>query len=205
MWGLNPSLFREKLQILSYLWLQDATPVMRFMARLCFSLCYLYRCSFFFLICQMCSCHSAALRFLRGNCSMCSCGLGMSMGVGEFRIFLYYHLEPEVLFGFVHLNSTLVFRNKLCFKVGDSLYFLSSFQCLFSNLGYFVTASSPSFLKKITITPVSSFYAYDDMRSICSSEPSLGDRHFFSSVSELQREMWIIQKVYQFKPECSFG
>lgn len=82
---------------------------------------------FFFLICQMCSCHSAALRFLRGNCSMCSCGLGMSMGVGEFRIFLYYHLEPEVLFGFVHLNSTLVFRNKLCFKVGDSLYFLSSF------------------------------------------------------------------------------
>lgn len=97
------------------------------MARLCPCLFNPHRCVLFSHLSDVSlSLSQPAFGFLRGNSSMCSFRLNVLVGGGDITTFLHHRLEPEVPLGFC-IFDTFVFRNKLCFKVGDSPYFLSSF------------------------------------------------------------------------------
>lgn len=68
------------------------------MVRVCLSLSYLFLWGYF-LSCLMCKSHSTSFWISpRGNCSMCGCIFGVSMGKGKFRIFSCHMLVPEINF-----------------------------------------------------------------------------------------------------------
>ena len=65
--------------------------------------------SFFFLICSMC--RSNLSRFLvsfRGNCSICSCRFGVSVGGDQFRMHLCHCFELELVEFLVPTDTVLM-------------------------------------------------------------------------------------------------
>lgn len=97
MWGMNPSLSRKKLFACEvspdggsphWGWCFFGRP------HLCLSD---ISCCGPFIICCGGGVHLVQV-FFRGNCSICSCRFGVSMGGGPFRIFLCHCLEKELKF-----------------------------------------------------------------------------------------------------------
>lgn len=87
------TLHSEKLWVLSFLLI-----MVGFVVRLYLSLSCPLGCGFP-LICTVRRGHSARFwLFFRGNCSMCSCRLNVSVGGKAFRIFLCHPLELELDF-----------------------------------------------------------------------------------------------------------
>lgn len=57
---------------------------------------------------------SAFVFVFRGNCSVCSCRSGISMGGGEFRIFQSLHLELPLFLFMAKLYSIICIYHILC-------------------------------------------------------------------------------------------
>ena len=64
------------------------------------------------------SCSASILLCFRGNCSLCSWGFGVSMGAGEFRLFLHCHLETHLAQFYFKLECYLPSNSDLIFLYG---------------------------------------------------------------------------------------
>ena len=96
MWVSNPSLLKEKFGVVNSLLIVgcldgskvDGETVSQPLLPILMWIFFLFTCCVG--VVQL------VLRFFfRGNCSVCSCRFGVSIGGGEFRILLCCHLELE--------------------------------------------------------------------------------------------------------------
>lgn len=100
MCNSNPVLLREKLGVKDPTQLYGTMPGIGFMIRVCLGLSSSFWCRYF-LSYLMCRSHSTIFWIsLRGNCSICSCALGASMGGRMFRSLLCCFLGPAPLLSF---------------------------------------------------------------------------------------------------------
>ena len=96
MWGVNPLLLREKLRICEILLIVGHHAVGGVLSRP-----FLLPISvwpFYPLLCRNCS--ASFQTFFRENVSTSSWASGVSVGGGEFRIFLHHHVELPPQFYF---------------------------------------------------------------------------------------------------------
>lgn len=98
MWGSNPYLLRGSSGFWGRSQLCVVVSVVGFVVKLCRPLLPTWIC-FFFLIYPVCKSHSANFGVTFSKyCCTCSYKVCVSVGGGEFKILLCYHLEPEHYF-----------------------------------------------------------------------------------------------------------
>ena len=96
-WGSNLSLLREMLRVVNSLPIVGCCSEGGVYGEIVSQPLLPILMCFFFLICSLCRSHlSRFLVSFRGNCSICSCRFGVSVGGDEFRIHLHHHLELEL-------------------------------------------------------------------------------------------------------------
>lgn len=90
--GPNPLLCREKIGGRTPFQLYGTVLGVRIMVRVCLDLSYLFRCRYFLIDFMYRSHRVSFLISFRGNCSMCSCRFGASVGGRTFKNLICHHL-----------------------------------------------------------------------------------------------------------------
>ena len=117
---MSPSLFRKRLRVLAGLPAAGGHPSGVVWERPYLCLIYLLDVgllSFFFFF-KWRSCSASFLLCFRGNCALCSGGLAVSAGAGEFRLIPHGHPETHLAQFYFKLECYLPFNSGLIFLYG---------------------------------------------------------------------------------------